>query len=839
MAKRKTKQRQTSGVPSSSSKLEKLERQLQTQIHRQNYRQALDKLKQIHRFYPEADTNFSEAQIWLLQGQQDYGQAHYSQAKTSFRQALDLGLPGEGHYWLAKCLIASNEVEAALILIRDAFENKVLPKDYAGCYLKLLFLNEDIDIVSDLITHQSKRFYAAQLHWARGILALSTNDPQTAITHFHKMDRRKVTPEDKQTVWITYAQQQLGHWEVTEDVLGLKRYSPFSSLRLSAALAPQHPALERLSLRQALEQQQSLLPLIDREGQAISHESLAIVLEMLYLIDRSDYHEAAHLAQRLPQPCPDFPEIEDLRRPLLLLAGEQALREDQPRCTVTFWEGLIYSDPFDPQLALKLYRVYQETEAFTQRQHLLNRLLDWVKSSAHADPQAWPKTRTNPILAKLYCWLTDVWMEKGNTKQGLRTLKQAEQISPTSLEVVGRQGLMAFTKSRLTQAIPLLTKSLEGGCTYGDVYFALLGALGEQGEDQAIRNVRQRFGKSFGDLDIEPEIDLPRWQEALSTQDFSVFAELVMARGASQELALQACQIFVQSVEDEPNASGRVTLSQSSATQKWDRLLQELSPPEQIQILQAIFISIKLFAKRLKGIAALETQYLQQLYVLGEQNPKAKEAHLVLLVVKGLASERLHTAIQLYLDKSPQPGTALARIQLQARCYVQTAVLRPLIDAALRRDSQNPQLLLAKATTFKIESQDYQDWHEQGFELARRLQDAPALQAYRAEEAFQSSVMAQGVLPDLVNFAESSALDLTEMMRKMAQQMFGSEIPPELLEQMLPELVDRMIDDLPELDFEEEEDFFEPDPLDAGLPFGRKRSKRKPQKTKRGFQFFK
>ncbi|MGR3280316.1 tetratricopeptide repeat protein, partial [Acaryochloris marina NIES-2412] len=164
---------QRSASPSPSSQLEKLERQLRTHIQRQNYRQALGKLKQIHRSYPEAEISQSESQLWLLQGQQEYDQGDYSQAEVSLRKALNLGHAGEGHYWLAKCLLASEEIEAALTLIQEAFEEKALPKDYAGCYLKLLFLHEDIETIQDLITHHSKRFYAAQLHWARGILALA------------------------------------------------------------------------------------------------------------------------------------------------------------------------------------------------------------------------------------------------------------------------------------------------------------------------------------------------------------------------------------------------------------------------------------------------------------------------------------------------------------------------------------------------------------------------------------------------------------------------------------------------------------------------------------------
>ncbi|MGR3280660.1 hypothetical protein ACSYAD_37020, partial [Acaryochloris marina NIES-2412] len=80
---------------------------------------------------------------------------------------------------------------------------------------------------------------------------------------------------------------------------------------------PQHPALERLAIRQALTQQQSFLPLIERNEDLHSDRSLVIVLEALNLIDQSDYHEAAHLIQRLPQPCLDYPDVDVLRRPLL------------------------------------------------------------------------------------------------------------------------------------------------------------------------------------------------------------------------------------------------------------------------------------------------------------------------------------------------------------------------------------------------------------------------------------------------------------------------------------------------------------------------------------------
>jgi hypothetical protein len=106
------------------------------------------------------------------------------------------------------------------------------------------------------------------------------------------------------------------------------------------------------------------------------------------------------------------------------------------------------------------------------------------------------------------------------------------------------------------------------------------------------------------------------------------------------------------------------------------------------------------------------------------QYPEARVANLVFLVVKALAPDRLRAPLTLYLMKSPQPGTALAQIQLQARRFTQTTALRPLIDEALQREPQNPQLILAKATTYPLESPHYKQLQEQGFELAHRIQDA-------------------------------------------------------------------------------------------------------------------
>jgi tetratricopeptide (TPR) repeat protein len=843
VAKRKLLEQLRAVATSQPSSLERLMAQLQALIQQRNYRQALDKVKQIQKLDPAATLTPSEAEIWSLRGQQEYAQGQYRQAETSFRQAIALGPGGEAYYWVAKSLLAQDELDAALDWVRTAFEQKVLPKDCAGCYLKLLFLKGESAKVAELLTTQSKQFYAPQLHWARGVLALQAEQPQEAITHFKKMGR-KTSPGDFPHAWMVYAYQQQGNWDTSEAMLGMRQFPEYDRMGLSASL-PKHPAIQRLAMVQAVIQQRSLSKIIS-PTQPGPQQTLVLVLELLHLLETSNHHDAAHVLQTLDHPCPDFPEVDQLFRPVMILAAEQAVREGELDCTAAFLEAIVYQPPFDAQIAIKLYQLYGTDDYPIQSiQRLLNHLIEGVKQEAREHPEAWPESRLNAALAQIHCWLTDAWMGRGQQKQGYKALQTAEKLCPDSPEVMGRQGMKASMQGQFEQATQLMTKALEGGCQFVEVYRFLLKDLERRGNLNAVKDIRRRFGPKFGDLNVDTEVDIPRWVEALSTQDYWMFEGLVDTQ-QEKDAALKACQLFVAAVEGDPTASGRVSLNQAQVVKSWDRLLLTLPPVEQIQVFQAIFLTIQLFVKRQKGIAALQTQYLKRLFALTDQFPEAKEIYLALLVVKDEPLSKWQAMLQEYLSSSPQPDTALAQVQLKARRYGQSALLRPLLDEALRRETQNPQLLLAKATTFTSESQHYKTLQKEGFELARRLQDAQALQAYREEEALQAERMTAELMPDLTNFRNTGTLDPMDMLRKMAQKMFGNEVPPKVLEQMLPELMRMLESEMPDLDDEEDDffdtsDFFGRGSSGSGFPFGpppsraKRQAKQKVPKFRRGF----
>lgn len=786
---------------------EKFHSELQSLIKQEKYRKALEEIKRIKRSNPEIELTPSEASIWSLRGQQEFKQSNFKQAESSFHRALELGLDGEAHYWIAKCLLALNRLDAALDLLRAAFESDRLPKEYAAAYLKLLLLKGNTSDIEELLNKQANRFSAAQIHWVHGVLALQAGQPEIALSHFKKV-KSKVTPEDVPAAWIAYTQQALEHWDAAATTLSLGGASRGGRSPLN------HPAIEQLVVFQQAKTGKSLLDVIDLQQESRVYQEAVLVWETLWLIEQGKLHDAGHAFLELDRRSPRFPELTTLYHPLLTLAGQQALTDEDLDCAEAFWKPLMAEQPFNSQLAVNLLEVFDANSSKRESQHLLTRLLRWLEQEAKQNPQNWPDARLKPTLAKIHCLLGDTWVALKRYQTAVGSVRQAERLCPESPEVLGRRGLIARIEGNYQEATTLLSQALEGGCRFNEVYAALLASWEELGDKRSLSEARRRFGKNFGDVTVDLEVEVLPWIEALSTQSYPLFSRLV-EDGDQDDPAVRAGGIFVEAVLGSPTSGGRVSLQQKSATQQWEALLKPLPPQEQIPVLQAIILSLRLFTKREKGIAGLINQYLNRLLTLAEQYPAAQEAYLVMLVVKGSKPEQIQSPLRRYLDASTQPGSALAKIQQMVRRFAQANTLLPFIDEALRREPQNPQLLLAKATTYPSKSKAYQELHKQGFELARRLQDAKALQAFREEQAFLDAQENQKFLPYEDALDELDAGDMDDFIEHLIRKIVGKSVPPDELRRMMPELKKKMLEELPDFDDEfddESDDDFDPEP---------------------------
>ncbi len=802
--------------------------QLRSLLAQKKYRQAIEEIKKIRRSQPDIQFQPSEAEIWGLRGQQEFQTADFKAAENSCRQALVLGLAGEPHYWLAKSLLALNRLDAALDLIRSAFEKATLPKDFAICYLKLLLLKGDTATVEQLITKQAKRFSAAQLHWVRGVLALQKDDPDTAIVSFQKI-KRPVTPSDIPDAWVVYTQQARQSWDAAAKLLGLGNVSPWGMFGSPRFLT--QPILTRLATWQQAQAgggRNMMMPESrDRSQQEVMH-ALAIV----QLIDQGNYHDAGHALLKLGS-SKRFSEVSSLRSPLLTLAGQQALTQGETSCAVQLWDPLLKGSDWEPQLAVNALKAFELDDDGQECQRLITRLIKWIEQDARKHPDQWPETRLKLTLAHAHCRLADAWMSLNRQNAAVGEVQKAERICPTSPEVLGRKGLIAYGEKQISAAIALFTQAIDGGCRSREVYQGLLSCWREQGNTKAVNEARRRYGKLFGDMNADTEIELEPWVEALASQDYGTYCHLI-EQASAQDPAVRACQIFVEASHGNLTGSGKIAINQAQATQRWAALLADLAIAEQIPVLEAIGVSIQLFAKREKGIAALSSDYMLKLADLKGDHPESKVAHLIVLALReGNNPQRLAIPVQFYLAGSPQPGNALALLQLRLRLFAQTSVLRSFIETALAREPQNPLLLLAKATTYPPTTQLYADLKAQGFDLARRLQDAKALQAFRDEESFRNGQESQDRMPNMAGFDQFAPGGIDAMLEALIRKTLGSKMPRAELERMMPELKRRMLEEVSLFDeFDEEEDYEDDDigsfgGFDFGNIFGGRGKKRK------------
>ena len=823
-----------------------LEKQLQALIKQNKYEAATRKLQQSLKRDPTQTLTTTVADIYLLQGQHEYRQGQYAQAEATVQQALELGLVDDTHYWLAKCLLAQDKKVEALELFQTAFEDKTLPKDMGGCYLKLLFLNGEEDAVENLIETQAKRFYAPQLHWARGAIALQNNKPKDALPHFKKMGK-PASPEDSVDAWPLYAYQQADSWLQAEEAISAV-WPQFGHRPFSLDRPDQHLAIQALMLCQIAHTQRAPKGFSPARLRDEAKNDLGYVVTVSNFLQANNAHEAAHALAAVPEALTDkYPALKALSRPILLRAGEQAREEGELSCSVEFWEeALQLADEFEPNLALNLYKALNAIGYDDDAYRLLQKVIDWLQREAKQNPQTWPAERLNPTLAVLYCWQSDCQISLGQHRNAERTVQKAHKLAPEHREVVGRQGLVLFVKHD-EAAIPMLRQALEAGSEFEEIYIALCQAL--EPDPAALKAVRQKYGRRFGDTGVETEVDLPDWVEALSFQHYNTMAQFVRARPQAAP-PLNALRIFIDAAEDEASSGQKITLNQSQANAQWEKLLAAHTATEQVEIVKAIYLTVQQHGKRnQKGMVALQRSYLNKMAQLLEQQVSGADVGYVMLsAIASPDPKKLEPIVAPVLNRAIQPAQTLARTQLEIRRFEPSRALRFFIEDWRKKEPQNPLLLLASATLHPRDSGQYQTFYDKGFEIARRLQDAEALQAFREEDWFEAQDLTRRVIgSDIDRMNNPSPIDMLNILQRMAREAFGGDVPPDVMARLISEMMGAemgpgmgggMFGRMPDMFMDDEVD--DDDDFDAAFeamfnPLPSRRSGRKKSSKKRKF----
>jgi tetratricopeptide (TPR) repeat protein len=721
----------------SGGKEQSLQRKLADLVARRSYSQAIRLREQALRRQPELELQPGEAQLWCLEGRQALEERQPKRAETALATAMALGLHGEPLYLLARLRLDQGQPEKALALLQEGFEAGTLPKVYAGAYLKMLLLTGRQERVRELIRAQPRRFQAQQIHWASGVLNLLEGNPGNARRQFVQMVGPG-SPGDHGAVWRAWACLEAGN----------------SAAAAAALKDADHPACAAVALDLAARTGQHPGDLLDLKRRDLPRRELAHSLELLHHLRQRNLLSAAQLLLANERPLlAAVPELATLRRPLLLLAGQQALERDAPGEAIRCWRPIVDRPAFDPDLALRLYPLLDQGDSddSQEAERLASQLLGWVRRAARDSPSAWPEPVLSTTLARLHCWQADQLMRLGMRQQARRSVEQARQLAPDLPDVTGRRGMLAFVAGEATTAIPLLWQALQGGCRSSHVYELLDEALDVCGQETERRRLEREHGPRFG-VTPRPGPEqggmAPAWLDALSRPDVLEMADVLRIMPANSA-ALEALKIFVDHVSPPRGAAdgrpattdpSKVTLEMLGASSRWDALIAPLPPTDQVEALTAILAAIHRFCRRtgrvmLSQIAArmVDLEHL----AADPGTPQGDHALRALLLLAGLRLKRSEAPGEVakhLLRRTHQPERLLSLALLDLRMLASTRPWQAVAEELRRQDPHNPLLTLALATMQRSFSYPYNRLTEEAFDLARRQQDSEALAACRREQ---------------------------------------------------------------------------------------------------------
>lgn len=760
-------------------------------VEAKEYRRAIALLERIKRSEPGTVFSPPEAEIWFLKGQEELETRLFKAADSSFRQALSLGLGGKAYYGAAQALLALDRLDEAIALLQEGFDSQKLTSEFNLCYAKLLLIKGDTEAVEDLIANQKKSFKALEIHWLKGALALLQQDYGTSLEHFRKVNS-PLTPKDNPLIWKVYALQALEKWPEASKLLEADQPQPPPkkfSLSFITARRHSHCVLQRLALYQCLQTQRPFERDFLTDNSLVDELRPAIVL-VLQLLAR-DYLQAGLAYLNLDNHAQRWPEIQSLKNPLLLMAGQQACAQNRPESALKLWLPLANGRDFNLQLVINVIRLLDEENVFQERQRLLVRLIKWLGERGKQESKDFPPDLLSYILAYAYCLSADGLVVMGKFSMALGELQRAERLCAQSPEVLARKGIVEYSEDNYEMAVSLLTEALANGTQLIDAYECLLKSLVKLDRQDEVAAVRSRFGERFKDSPHE-QSDFDNWEMALASMSFPVFS-MMLEDQEEEDGPLLACKIFIKHSQGPINSGGKISLAQKAASREWDLHLAKLEPVLRTQTLTAIALCIHLFSKREKGIAALLKVYLQQLAHLREQIPAAQQDYLMLMALRDNNHTILEPLIKTYIDSQPEKTSALALLQLRLRFFTtpkQRTVLQPYLQTAYQKEPQNPLLLLAIATTHNPNSPTYKQYQKQSFEIARRLQDAQALQACRQESQLLSLRDKQDVLLRLHNSPPRGGKELQELAEILAGDFFEGQVPPAEIMAMLMGMTD-------------------------------------------------
>lgn len=740
----------------------------------QHYAQALKKLDQLGRLYPEAAAPAqlpSKGELLQQLGEHQLANEQFKVAERSLQQAIEATC-FSAYYPLAKLYLRTDRDTEAYTLLHTAWTDGTLPKTLGGAYLKVLLLTQDRDTVAETIATHANRFYADHCRWADLILTVksSPNEPSQDTCRAFKRLKRKITPDEPDHLWQTYA---MGKEPPTVNFCKAMGF-PLSP-RFPIQQVPTDPAVRVIAWDYINRHKLSVSPQICDQLEDTTPSNHAVLLQVLDFADQGHYDRAGHALAQLDWDNPHLPEgFQTFAQQILHLGAEIGWRIDDLRTAESLLSLYLRHFGFDPTIAVKWMRCLGIGEQLERQRLYLQRIRQWLDTEARQQqPDLWSEDRVKQVRCEALCH--EFISYRTATSLPPKTnqlLEEAESLCPDHFMPHGCRGLYYLGHGQPALAVEKLVKGVEGDVKgeWLEFYVYACKTMEEQNQWQRLADFRQQFGERYDDEPLSPATQLidpaflaiPEWKKQFldpyvaSFLDYGVTVienvedeagEALSRNGSNLRkfepfleswhdlLQCYFCWLWNQSLEEEPSPrQTKVGGKIPQLSKAFETLYSHAnSVDDQIMLLQLICVSIARFFKRKKGITALFKQFYSQLETLAKTEESATIPAWIARILWDKKLAKFQAELESYLDRQPNSILALAELQLELRLFMVTDALRPLLHTYGELDSSVAQIPLAIATTYNIDAPEYQRYCDQSFQLAQRLQDQGALEALRVE----------------------------------------------------------------------------------------------------------
>ncbi len=685
---------------------------LTASINQNKFRQAAIELKNVLKCNPNADLTKEKIAIHILRGNSFLDSKNHQSSWDEFKAALIIDPQNITTIKaLAGYYINSEQITKGYEWLKNLFDNNELPKDSSVLYIKFLMLLDHWDQIEKIISNHKSRFWAADIHWAKGVLLFKADKFQEAMKSFNKAK--------KNNQWL----HQAYAWSLWSRIKSSDENFGYGYL----------DRVQSENVKIELEKEYYIKYDVPLHGWFNLGYKKDNTTELYSDIKKKNWQNVAQAHDRGKIKPGSFVNKPQILAKIYFLAAEDEYRNEKDNRFFNYMNKALSYQPDNLNYHIKACLLTatipeKKSLAFFQRTELL------IKQKARENSQNWSKEQIEYYLAELDIIQAKIHYSLDNKKKFKELCLKAEQLA-----IVSPHAYFALYKfynemqNNDNKAIFYLEKMFEIK-RYSDVTYDNLKSLYSKNNYQdKLLKLREKYGKEFDD-EIIPDQTLRLYLgNALSSKDSEYLDEIYQERMEKNHPLDPLVEFIIDLFDENYDLAKRqkANVNEKKLDSIFNSTLANLKPDSFFKPLVYELTILALNGFNLKTKAKKMLNQWEKILQSKTDSKTHYKSYFIVQCILNKPEKHIEAELAKLLRKFAQPLNHLIELQMVLYSYGHYGTLRKNLKEPLDKDPENPGLLLAYATSFSENSTDHDIYFQKGLKLAGKLQDTEVLNYYK------------------------------------------------------------------------------------------------------------